>query len=78
MNTDGNAYGIDVNRDFSFFVTPEMAALGKSMSDWRPHIQLDVHSGPTTHFIPPFSPPYHDLWPKKAYQWWEDVAKGNR
>ncbi len=75
MNTDGNAVGIDVNRDFSFFVTPEMSALGKTMMDWRPSLILDVHSGPTTHFIPPFSPPYHKLWPEKAYQWWVDVAE---
>lgn len=75
MNTDGNAMGIDVNRDFSFFVTPEMSALGKTMMDWRPNLILDVHSGPNTHFIPPFSPPYHDLWPEKAYQWWVDVAE---
>ncbi len=75
MNTDGNAIGLDVNRDFSFFATPEMAALGKTMMDWRPNLVLDVHSGPTTHFIPPFSPPYHDLWPEKAYQWWVDVAE---
>ncbi|MEZ4974158.1 MAG: M14 family zinc carboxypeptidase [Cyclobacteriaceae bacterium] len=75
MNTDGNAVGVDVNRDFSFFVTPEMSALGKTMMDWRPNLILDVHSGPNTHFIPPFSPPYHDLWPDKAYQWWVDVAE---
>lgn len=75
MNTDGNATGIDVNRDFSFFVTPEMSALGKTIMDWRPNLILDVHSGPATHFIPPFSPPYHDLWPDKAYQWWVDVAE---
>lgn len=75
MNTDGNAMGIDVNRDFSFFVTPEMSALGKTMMDWRPNLILDVHSGPNTHFIPPFSPPYHQLWPEKSYQWWVDVAE---
>ena len=75
MNTDGNAMGIDVNRDFSFFVTPEMSALGKAMMDWRPNLILDVHSGPNTHFIPPFSPPYHQLWPEKSYQWWVDVAE---
>ncbi|MEP2669775.1 MAG: M14 family metallopeptidase [Cyclobacteriaceae bacterium] len=75
MNTDGNAMGIDVNRDFSFFVTPEMSALGKTIMDWRPNLILDVHSGPTTHFIPPFAPPYHKLWPEKAYQWWVDVAE---
>lgn len=75
MNTDGNAHGIDVNRDFGFFVTPEMSALGKAITEWRPHLILDVHSGPTTHFVPPYGPPYHDLWPEKAYQWWVDFAE---
>lgn len=75
MNTDGNAMGLDVNRDFSFFATPEMSALAEQMMAWRPNLVLDVHSGPTTHFIPPFSPPYHKLWPEKSYDWWVDVAK---
>lgn len=75
MNTDGNAMGLDVNRDFSFFATPEMSALGEQIMEWRPNLVLDVHSGPTTHFIPPFAPPYHKLWPAKAYDWWVDVAE---
>ncbi len=75
MNTDGNAIGLDVNRDFSFFATPEMSALGEQIMEWRPNLVLDVHSGPTTHFIPPFAPPYHKLWPEKSYDWWVDVAE---
>lgn len=75
MNTDGNAIGLDVNRDFSFFSTPEMSALAEQIMEWRPNLVLDVHSGPTTHFIPPFAPPYHDLWPDRAYDWWVEVAE---
>ena len=47
MNTDGNALGIDVNRDFGWFVTPEMQALAREVVTWRPQVMLDIHSGPT-------------------------------
>jgi hypothetical protein len=75
MNTDGNAWGIDVNRDFGFFITPEMSALGRAMMDWRPPILLDVHSGPAVIFLPPFPRPYHPLWPAKAPDWWNVFAR---
>ncbi len=75
MNTDGNAWGIDVNRDFGFFITPEMSALGRTMMDWRPPILLDVHSGPAVIFLPPFPRPYHPLWPAKAPEWWNVFAR---
>ncbi len=75
MNTDGNAYGIDVNRDFGWFVSPEMQALGREIMRWRPQLLLDVHSGPNVIFIPPFPPPWHPLWPTTATKWWEALAK---
>ena len=53
MNTDGNAWGVDVNRDFGWFVTPEMSALARTMMAWRPQLLLDVHSGPNVIFFPP-------------------------
>ena len=75
MNTDGNAYGIDVNRDFGYFVTPEMSALAKEIMYWRPQLLLDIHSGPNVLFVPPFPPPYHPLWPPTAATWWQAVGK---
>lgn len=75
MNTDGNAFGIDVNRDFGWFVTPEMSALARAMGKWHPQLTLDVHSGPTVIFLPPFPPPYHALWPDEAPKWWNAVAQ---
>jgi hypothetical protein len=75
MNTDGNAYGIDVNRDFGWFVTPEMQALAREMVAWRPQITLDVHSGPDVIFLPPFPRPFHPLWPRQAPDWWTRLAE---
>lgn len=75
MNTDGNAWGVDVNRDFGFFVSPEMSALGRVVTDWRPHFFLDIHSGPNVIFLPPFPRPYHPLWPAEAPKWWNRVAE---
>jgi hypothetical protein len=75
MNTDGNAFGIDVNRDFGWFVSPEMSALARAVGEWRPQLMLDIHSGPTVIFIPPFPPPYHALWPEEAPKWWRAVAE---
>lgn len=74
MNTDGNAWGVDVNRDFGWFVTPEMGALARGMMSWRPQFLLDVHSGPSVIFFPPFPRPYHPLWPEQAPGWWNAVA----
>jgi len=75
MNTDGNAWGVDVNRDFGWFVTPEMRALAKKMMAWRPQLLLDVHSGPNVIFLPPFPRPFHPLWPEQAEGWWNAVAE---
>lgn len=75
MNTDGNAYGIDVNRDFGWFVTPEMQALARKAMYWHPQFWLDIHSGPNVLFMPPFPPPHHPLWSKLAPKWWKAVAK---
>ena len=75
MNTDGNAWGVDVNRDFGWFVTPEMSALASTMMAWRPQLLLDVHSGPNVIFLPPFPRPFHPLWPEQAEGWWNAVAE---
>jgi hypothetical protein len=75
MNTDGNAYGIDVNRDFGWFVTPEMQALAREVVAWSPQLILDVHSGPDVIFLPPFPRPFHPLWPRQAPEWWTRLAE---
>ena len=75
MNTDGNAYGIDVNRDFGWFVSPEMQAFARHTMKWRPQLMLDIHSGPTVIFMPPFPPPYHPLWPQQAPKWWDVFSR---
>ena len=74
MNTDGNAYGIDVNRDFAVFVSPEMQALARVATHWHPQFWLDIHSGPNVIFIPPFPRPWHPLWPDSASRWWNEIA----
>lgn len=75
MNTDGNAWGVDVNRDFGWFVTPEMRAFARKVMEWRPQFFLDVHSGPDVIFMPPFPPPHHPLWPEEAPKWWNALAQ---
>jgi hypothetical protein len=75
IHTDGNAWGLDVNRDFGFFATPEMAAFANTVAYWRPQLLLDVHSGPNTLFIPPFPRPYHPMWSPQAPKWWGLVAE---
>jgi len=75
MNTDGNAMGIDVNRDFGAFVTPEMQALARAATSWRPQFWLDIHSGPNVIFMPPFPRPFHPLWPEQAPKWWNVFAR---
>jgi hypothetical protein len=75
INSDGNAYGIDVNRDFGWFVSPEIRALGREAMEWRPQFFVDIHSGPRVIFVPPFPKPYHPLWPQQAPKWWTAVAE---
>lgn len=74
-NTDGNGYGIDVNRDWGTFVSPEMRAMVQVATRWHPQLWLDVHSGPPVIFIPPFPPPFHPLWSEVAPKWWNAVAR---
>jgi hypothetical protein len=75
MNTDGNAYGIDVNRDFSFLVSPEIRALSQVAMKCRPQFFLDIHSGPNVLFMTPYPPPYHPLWTGRQRKWWDAVAR---
>ncbi len=75
MNTDGNAYGIDANRDFSFLVSPEIQALCRVAMAWRPQFFLDIHSGPSVLFMTPYPPPFHPLWTERGSKWWDAVAR---
>lgn len=75
VNTDGNAWGLDVNRDFGWFQTPEMRAMADVAMDWHPQFWVDIHSGPDVMFIPPFGRPYDPMWPEEAPGWWNAVAQ---
>lgn len=75
VNTDGNAWGLDVNRDFGWFETPEMRALAETAMSWNPQFWVDIHSGPDVMFMPPFGRPYDPLWPGQAPKWWNAVAE---
>ncbi len=75
VNTDGNAWGLDVNRDFGWFESPEMRALAETAMAWNPQFWADIHSGPDVMFMPPFGRPYDPLWPEQAPGWWDAVAE---
>jgi hypothetical protein len=69
ISSDGNAYGIDMNRDFTWFTIPETRALARFAAKWRPQAVLDLHTGPNTFFMTPTGPPYHPLWPDENLKW---------
>ncbi|GEM_PF-3162526 len=69
ISSDGNVFGIDMNRDFTWFTTPETRAMARFGVHWRPQAILDLHTGPDTFFMTPTGPPYHPLWPPENLKW---------
>lgn len=75
ISSDGNAFGIDMNRDFTWFTVPETQALARFGVHWNPQVILDLHTGPLTFFMTPTGPPYHPLWPEENLKWSRAVVE---
>jgi len=69
ISSDGSVFGVDMNRDFTWFTTAETRAMARFGARWRPQAILDLHTGPDTFFMTPTGPPYHPLWPEENLKW---------
>lgn len=69
LRSDGNVWGIDINRDFTWFVTPETRAMAEVSVDWQPQTMLDLHCCPPIFFMTPTGPPDHPMWPEENREW---------
>jgi hypothetical protein len=69
LQRDGNVWGIDLNRDFTWFVTPETRAMAELSVDWQPQTMLDLHCCPPVFFMTPTGPPDHPMWPESNRKW---------
>ncbi|MGK7368707.1 MAG: M14 family zinc carboxypeptidase, partial [Candidatus Halalkalibacterium sp. M3_1C_030] len=69
LQSDGNAWGIDINRDFTWFVTPETRAMAEVSVNWQPQTMLDLHCCPPVFFMTPTGPPDHPMWPEVNRKW---------
>ncbi|NGP77884.1 hypothetical protein G3570_14645 [Balneolaceae bacterium YR4-1] len=69
LRSDGNAWGIDINRDFTWFVTPETRAMAEVSVEWQPQTMLDLHCCPPVFFMTPTGPPDHPMWPEVNRKW---------
>lgn len=69
LRSDGNAWGIDINRDFTWFVTPETRAMAEVSVQWQPQTMLDLHCCPPVFFMTPTGPPDHPMWPEVNRKW---------
>lgn len=60
-----NAQGLDLNRDFVKLESPEARALVRLLSDWDPHVVMDLHTtngsphGYELTYAPPLTPSAH-------------------
>lgn len=76
--SDGNVWGIDLNRDFTWFVSPETRAMAELSVEWQPQTMLDLHCCPPIFFMTPTGPPDHPMWPEENRKWSErsvDIAQ---
>jgi len=69
LRSDGNVWGIDINRDFTWFVTPETRAMAEVSTEWQPQTVLDLHCCPPIFFMTPTGPPDHPMWPEENREW---------
>lgn len=69
LQSDGNVWGIDINRDFTWFVTPETRAMAEFTVEWQPQTMLDLHCCPPVFFMTPTGPPDHPMWPESNREW---------
>lgn len=78
VRSDGNVWGIDLNRDFTWFVTPETRAMAEVSVKWQPQTMLDLHCCPPIFFMTPTGPPDHPMWPRENRKWGDrslEIAK---
>lgn len=69
IDNAGNAWGIDLNRDFTWFVSPETKAMARLAVKWQPQAMLDLHCCPRVFFMTPTGPPAHPMWPDSTRKW---------
>ena len=69
LQSDGNVWGIDINRDFTWFVTPETRRMAEVSTEWQPQTMLDLHCCPPIFFMTPTGPPDHPMWPESNREW---------
>lgn len=75
MGTRASSQGLDLNRDHMKLATPETRSIVRLMTDYDPHVMVDLHAtnGTTHAYHLTYSPPLHPATPAAIQQFMNET-----
>lgn len=75
IESDGNHYLVDLNRDAYALTQPETQAASKALHHWNPQVWIDMHGEPNEFYMAPFATPMNQNYPESLRKWATQVGK---
>lgn len=69
IESDGNHYLVDLNRDAYALTQPETQAASKALHLWNPQVWIDNHGEPNEYYMGPFATPMNQNYPESLRKW---------
>lgn len=75
IESDGNHFLVDLNRDAYALTQPETQAAAKALQHWNPQVWIDMHGEPNEFYMAPFATPMNTNYPESLRKWATEVGK---
>jgi hypothetical protein len=75
IESDGNHYLVDLNRDAYALTQPETQAASKALHHWNPQVWIDNHGEPNEYYMGPFATPVNLNYPESLKKWSTLIGK---
>lgn len=77
IESDGNHYLVDLNRDAYALTQPETQAAAKALQHWNPQVWIDMHGEPNEFYMAPFATPMNTNYPESLRKWATAIGKNS-
>lgn len=75
IESDGNHYLVDLNRDAYALTQPETQAASQVLHYWNPQVWIDNHGEPNEYYMGPFATPVNLNYPESLKKWSTVIGK---
>lgn len=75
IESDGNHFLVDLNRDAYALTQPETQAASKALHHWNPQVWIDNHGEPNEYYMAPFATPMNVNYPESLRKWATEIGK---